>query len=83
MSYVDQGLAVSFHGYRKNGHRIVWYALGSDGLPVPPFKELVKGWDAGANGPQGAPVDLKPSSDGGLFISEDHNGTVLKLVKEN
>ena len=83
MAWFDQGLALGFHGYRRNGHRIVWYALGSDGLPVPPFKELVKGWDAGANGPQGAPVDLKPSSDGGLFISEDHNGTVLKLVKEN
>jgi len=82
MAWFDKGLAVGFHGYRKNGHRIVWFALGPDGLPVAPFKELVKGWEAGANGPQGAPVDLKPSADGGLFISEDHNGTVLKLVKE-
>lgn len=83
MAWFDQGLAVGFHGYRRNGHRIVWFALGADGLPVPPFKELVKGWDAGMTGPQGAPVDLRPSNDGGLFISEDHNGTILKLVKEN
>jgi glucose/arabinose dehydrogenase len=83
MAWFDRGLAVGFHGYRRNGHRIVWFALGADGLPVPPFKELVKAWDAGPDGPQGAPVDLKPSNDGGLFISEDHNGTILKLVKED
>lgn len=82
LAWFDNGLVVGFHGYRRNGHRIVWFTLGDDGLPVAPFKELVKGWDAGPNGPQGAPVDLKPSADGGLYISEDHNGTVLKLVKE-
>jgi glucose/arabinose dehydrogenase len=82
MAWFDNGLAVGFHGYRNNGHRVVWFALGQDGLPVAPFKELIKGWDGGATGPMGTPVDLKPSADGGLFISEDHNGTVLKLVKE-
>jgi len=82
MAWFDNGLAVGFHGYRNNGHRVVWFALGPDGLPVAPFKELIKGWGGGATGPMGTPVDLKPSADGGLFISEDHNGTVLKLVKE-
>lgn len=82
MAWFNNGLAVGFHGYRNNGHRIVWFALDKDGLPMPPFKELVKGWGGGATGPMGSPVDLKPSADGGLFISEDHNGTVLKLVKE-
>lgn len=82
MAWFDRGLAIGFHGYRKNGHRIVWFALGTDGLPAMPYKELVSGWEAGSTGPQGAPVDLKPSADGGLFISEDHNGTILKLVKE-
>jgi len=82
MAWFDQGLVVGFHGYRNNGHRLVWFALDKDGQPVPPFKELVKGWGGDANGPMGAPVDLKPSPDGGLFISEDRNGTVLKLIKQ-
>ena len=32
--------------------------------------------------PQGAPVDFRIAADGSVFITEDRNGTVLRLVRE-
>lgn len=82
MAWFADGLAVGLHGYRSHGHRVIWFALDQNGLPIGAFKELISGWDGGDNGPMGAPVDLKSSGDGSLFISEDRNGTIVKLIKE-
>jgi glucose/arabinose dehydrogenase len=81
MAWFANGLAVGLHGYRSHGHRVIWFALDQSGLPTGSFKELVSGWGGDKNGPMGAPVDLKPSADGGLYISEDRNGTIVKLIK--
>src|SRR5260221_3251792 len=81
MAWFADGLAVGLHGYPSNGHRGIWFALDQSGLPTGSFKELIRGWGGDANGPMGAPGELKPSADGGLFISEDRNGTIVKLVK--
>ena len=78
LAYWRGGLAVGYHGYRKNGHRLVWFPIDAEGRPLDPPKELVFDWEA----PEGSPVDLKAGADGALYVSEDHNGTVLRLVAE-
>jgi glucose/arabinose dehydrogenase len=78
MAYWQNGLVVGYHGYRKSGHRIVWFPIDADGKPQNAPKELVFGWE----NPDGAPTDLKVGSDDALYVTEDRNGTVLKLVAE-
>lgn len=78
MAYWNGGLAVGFHGYRKSGHRIVWFPIDGDGQPLNRPKELVFDWED----PDGAPTDVKAGTDGALYVTEDHNGTVLRLVAE-
>jgi glucose/arabinose dehydrogenase len=78
MAYWDGGLVVGYHGYRDTGHRIVWFPIDSDGKPRNAPKELVLEWV----NPDGAPTDLKVGADGALYVTEDRNGTVLRVVKE-
>jgi glucose/arabinose dehydrogenase len=78
MAYWHDGLAVGYHGYRKNGHRIVWFPIDADGRPQNQPKELVFDWET----PNGSPTDLKAGGDGALYVTEDHNGTVLRLIAE-
>ena len=78
IAYWHGGLAVGYHGYRKFGHRLVWFPVDESGRPQDPPKELVFDWE----NPAGSPVDLKAGTDGALYVSEDHNGTVLRLIAE-
>jgi glucose/arabinose dehydrogenase len=78
MAYWNGGLVVGYHGYRDSGHRVVWFPIESDGKPRDEPKELVFDWV----NPDGAPTDLKVGADGALYVTEDRNGTVLRLVKE-
>jgi glucose/arabinose dehydrogenase len=78
MAYWDGGLAVGYHGYRDTGHRIVWFPIDGEGRPRNEPKELVSGWE----NPDGAPTDLKAGADGALYVTEDRNGTVLRVSKE-
>jgi glucose/arabinose dehydrogenase len=73
-------LMIVYHGYRPQGHRIVAFRVDSSGLPVGESLELVSGWERSPARPLGAPVDAKPGPKGALYISEDRNGTVLRLV---
>ena len=82
MAWFDGGLIVAYHGFRAHGHRIVRFSLNADGLPEGGSRDLVAGWDGRGTGPQGAPVDLEPLPDGDLLISEDRNGTILMLMRE-
>jgi glucose/arabinose dehydrogenase len=75
------GLAIAFHGYRRNGHRIMFYSFDSGGRPSGTATTLVGGWAATASNPLGAPVDLKFDAHGRLYITEDRNGTVLRLSR--
>ncbi|MDR3418371.1 MAG: PQQ-dependent sugar dehydrogenase [Nevskia sp.] len=73
-------LVIPYHGYRASGHRIVSLALDGRSRPGPP-EPLVSGWDfAEGRHPQGAPVALWEMDDGSLLISEDHNGSLLRLA---
>jgi glucose/arabinose dehydrogenase len=76
-------LLVSYHGYRKGGHRIVAENVDVKGLPQGKIVNLIHGREADrkTKRPVGAPVDISISADGALWITEDRNGTVLRLVK--
>jgi glucose/arabinose dehydrogenase len=73
---------MTWHGYRDTGHRVVALAIDDRGVPQGKPQPLVSGWDA-AKGirPQGAPVGLAKMADGSVLISEDHNGTLLRLAR--
>jgi len=74
-------LLVSYHGYRANGHRIAMIAL-RDGRPFGKPATLVSGWDyAPGVRPRGTPVALAQLPDGSVLISEDHNGSLLRLAR--
>ncbi len=75
-------MLISYHGYRKTGHRVVALKLDAQGKPVGEPVDLISGWDAGGDGkPLGAPVEVRIAPDGAIFITEDRNRTVLRMVK--
>ncbi len=73
-------LIVAFHGYRDTGHRVMAYAIGKERKLIGNPVELVSGWSGRKGTPTGAPVDVKLGSDGAIFITEDRNGTILRLA---
>jgi glucose/arabinose dehydrogenase len=72
-------LLIAYHGYRQHGHRLVAFPVDGDGVPTGDSVNLVSGWTAAAKHPQGAPVDVKIAADGSIYLTEDLNGTVLRL----
>ena len=76
-------LIIAYHGYRKYGHRIVAIPVDVRGVPNGPTRDLISNWEPRKNQPRGTPVDVRTGADGALYISEDRNGTILKLVYEN
>ena len=81
-------LLLTYHGYRPGGHRVVAFRLDARGLPVGKPVDLISGWGAvratatTPAQPQGAPVDVRIAGDGSVFVTEDRNGTLLRLVRE-
>ncbi|MCE0745197.1 PQQ-dependent sugar dehydrogenase [Acetobacter sicerae] len=76
---------VTYHGYRDMGHRVMTLVIDADGKPQGSPQPLVEGWrnlsQSGKN-PTGSPVGLAVMADGTLLISEDHNGTILRLAPD-
>ncbi|MGK9166129.1 PQQ-dependent sugar dehydrogenase [Inquilinus limosus] len=79
---LDGRLLMAYHGYRDTGHRIVMLTIDDKGMPQGKPQPLVWGWDS-AKGvrPQGAPLGLAEMADGSVLITEDHNGTLLRLAR--
>jgi len=76
------GLLVTFHGGRAYGHRLVLLPTREDGTPTGSLFDIVSGWDdrpEAPSHPRGRPVDVTVARDGSLFLTEDHNGTVLRV----
>ncbi|GGY17769.1 PQQ-dependent sugar dehydrogenase [Paludibacterium paludis] len=72
-------LIVAYHGYRAGGHRIVAIPMRQNRPSAPP-RDIVSGWnDVAGLRPMGAPVSLAALPDGSLLITEDRNGTLLRL----
>ena len=77
-------LVVAFHGYRADGHRVVGYALGADGVPRGRPRVWIGGWGAEKNvRPLGAPTGVLVDSAGRLFVVEDRNRTLLMLTRDD
>ncbi|MFC3626077.1 PQQ-dependent sugar dehydrogenase [Vogesella amnigena] len=71
-------LVIGYHGYRQHGQRIVAFATDARGLPRGPGVTLLGPW-RGKHGPAG-PVEIRPAADGSLWLSDDRNGQLLRLV---
>jgi glucose/arabinose dehydrogenase len=59
-------------------------AVDPEGRPTGSPMPLVWGWD-GKTGltPPGAPVAVAEMTDGTVLVTEDHNGTLLRLASED
>jgi glucose/arabinose dehydrogenase len=74
-------LIIGYHGYRDLGHRIVSLPLDKNLRPSGEPQDLVWGWgDVPGNHPMGSPVALAEMPDGSLLVTEDRNGTLLKIA---
>jgi glucose/arabinose dehydrogenase len=75
----ERSLVIALHGYRRHGHRVIYYPLDAQGNPIGDARDLVWGWDASTKSPKGAPTDLRVAVDGAIYLTEDRNGTVLRI----
>jgi glucose/arabinose dehydrogenase len=74
-------LVVTYHGYRKHGHRIVALLDDGKGGPLGRSVTLVTG-ERGHGKGLGAPVGIALGADGDLYVSDDHEGIVARLHYE-
>jgi glucose/arabinose dehydrogenase len=78
---LDRQAIIALHGYRDQGHRLVALSVDADGQPSGQIENLISGWDVKkGDHPQGAPVGVFEQPDGSILITEDHNGTLLRLA---
>ncbi len=77
----QNNLLVTYHGYREYGHRVVVVPVDANGVPgAGEPLDLIRGWEKSADGPMGAPVDVMVAKDGSIYVTEDKNGSVLRVV---
>ena len=77
---MQRGLFVTLNGYRSTGQRIIYIPFNNNGMPKKKILNVVSGWNKSNGLPKGAPVDIRVSDDGALFISDDRNGNLLRLI---
>ena len=73
---------MALHGYMPAGHRVILFPLSANGVPLGPNRELIFGWTL-ARGirPMGTPVGIAQAPNGALFVTEDGNGTLLRISR--
>ncbi|MEE3626196.1 glucose dehydrogenase [Nitrospirillum sp. BR 11752] len=75
-------LLITLHGYRDTGHRVVALPINARGHLTGAIRDIISGWEAvTGDHPQGTPVSLARLPDGSVLVTEDHNGTLLRLAK--
>jgi glucose/arabinose dehydrogenase len=75
-----RALAITLHGYMPTGQRVILVPLGPDGNVAGPSRDLVFGWTPLRNSrPKGTPVGITAAPRGGLYVTEDGNGTLLRI----
>lgn len=77
-------LLAVWHGYRATGHRVVAWALGTDGKPTGARQDIVSGWDnvPGQRGP-GAPAGATVDHRGWLWLVDDRHHLLLVVAPES
>jgi glucose/arabinose dehydrogenase len=78
---LNGSLVITYHGYRKHGHRIVALLADRSGAPVGKSMGLVVGSRQKGMG-FGAPVGVSLGNDGKLYLTDDHDGSVARLSYE-
>jgi glucose/arabinose dehydrogenase len=75
-----RAIAIASHGYQPSGHKISLIPINARGDLIGPTRDIVFGWNA-ARGvrPTGTPVGIAPAPNGGLYVTEDGNGTLLRV----
>jgi glucose/arabinose dehydrogenase len=74
-------LIITYHGYRRHGHRVVALLDKSKEGPAGRSVDLVIGQRGRAQG-LGAPVGIGVGADGKVYLSDDHGGIVAQLHYE-
>jgi glucose/arabinose dehydrogenase len=76
-----RALALTLHGHAANGHRIRLVPVNSRGDLAGQSRDIVFGWEARRGvRPRGAPVGVATAPGGGLYVTEDRNGTLLLVA---
>jgi glucose/arabinose dehydrogenase len=75
-----RALAIASHGYMPSGHRITLVPINGRGDLAGQNRDILFGWTA-ARGirPTGTPVGIANAPGGGLYVTEDGNGTLLRI----
>jgi glucose/arabinose dehydrogenase len=80
LARTGRAIALTLHGYQPSGHRIILIPINARGDLIGPSRDLIFGWNA-ARGvrPTGTPVGIAPAPKGGLYVTEDANGNLLRI----
>jgi glucose/arabinose dehydrogenase len=82
LSALNGELVIGLHGYRATGHRLVALPVDDHGIPTAPPSDVIWGWEGAKDDhPRGTPVAVFEEGDGSILITEDHNGTLLRLAR--
>ena len=81
MSYWGNQLVVSYHGYRDTGHRLMGFRVDSSGIPNGEAVELIGNWGETDTQEFGGPVGTAVAPDDSLWVTDDRNNVILRLVK--
>jgi glucose/arabinose dehydrogenase len=80
LANTGRALAIALHGYMPNGHKIILVPINSRGDLAGQSRNIVFGWNASRGvRPTGTPVGIAPAPNGGLYVTEDGNGTLLRI----
>jgi glucose/arabinose dehydrogenase len=75
-----RAIAIALHGYQPTGHRITLVPLNTRGDLAGQSRDIVFGWTQKRGvRPTGTPVGLAVAPNGALFVTEDGNGTLLRV----
>jgi glucose/arabinose dehydrogenase len=74
------GLLVTYHGYREHGHRLVLVPTNARGEPTGTPLDVIRGWNGNSARGPGQPFAVLVSKDGAIFVTNDDNGDLLRVV---